>query len=428
MPNGSELVLKRWEEQLKTFVRANCEQMTRPPNGQLSHPYIVPSRPGSAYYSDELWDWDSWSTSIVLGQVEADTDSRGRFASYEQGSILNFLEHTDEDGVMPVQLGPDRTLVHSDPSRSGGFAENMHKPVIAQHAALIAQRDDSAEWLRPHMAKISHFVDRYLESHVHAATGLAYWQTDFAVGVDNDPSIYYRPPKSTASVYLNSLLYRELLAVGYLHEQLGDLSEATRRRRQAGDLAAAMVAYLWDERDGTYYSADLGLRAIDTDDWLHRGAPRSWSSLLLRVDSWSSFLPLWAGLASAQQAQQMAERACDERTFCAEYGIRSLSRLEKMYDLRASNNPSNWLGPVWGMSNYMVFRGLVKYGFEQSAQELAEKTVRLFGRDLETSGALHEFYHPDTGEPIMTKGFQNWNFLVLNMIAWLEGRPVIAEF
>ena len=60
--------------------------------------------------------------------------------------------------------------------------------------------------------------------------------------------------------------------------------------------------------------------------------------------------------------------------------------------------------------------------------ELAEKTVRLFGRDLEASGALHEYYHPDNGEPIMTKGFQNWNFLVLNMIAWLNQRVQATEF
>jgi putative isomerase len=189
-----------------------------------------------------------------------------------------------------------------------------------------------------------------------------------------------------------------------------------------------MCSFLWDERDGTFYSADLALRPVDPSDWLHRGAPRAWSSLLLRVDSWSSFLPMWAGLASHEQASRMLDRVRDSRTFAAAYGIRSLGRLEKMYDLRTTNNPSNWLGPVWGMTNYMVFRGLVKYGFDDDARALAEKTVRLFGADLETSGALHEYYHPDTGEPIMTRGFQNWNFLVLNMIAWLEGRTVISEF
>ncbi len=419
---------ERWTRLLTEHICASSEQMTRDPQGQLSHPYTVPSSPDSPYYSSALWDWDSWSASVALGQVELDTDRPGRFMAYEQGSVLNFLEHTDEDGVMPIQLTPDSALTHGDPSRAGGFAENMHKPVVAQHAALLSQRQRSTEWIRPHLATLGRFVDRYLESHVHAGTGLAYWQTDFAIGVDNDPSIFYRPDQSAASVFLNALLYRELLAYGYLLELLADPAEANRRRRQAQDLADAVRAHLWDERDGTFYSADLGLRPVDPGDWLHRGAPRTWSSLLLRIDSWSSFLPMWAGLATAEQASRMLERVRDTRTFSAAYGIRSLSRLEKMYDLRPSNNPSNWLGPVWGMSNYLVFRGLVKYGFDADARDLAEKTVRLFGLDLETSGALHEFYQPDTGEPIMTRGFQNWNFLVLNMIAWLEDRVVVAEF
>lgn len=32
------------------------------------------------------------------------------------------------------------------------------------------------------------------------------------------------------------------------------------------------------------------------------------------------------------------------------------------------------------------------------------------------------------GRPIMNPGFQNWNYLVLNMVAWLEGRPVVREY
>ncbi len=421
-------MLDRWACLLSEHVQTHCGQMMREPAGQLVHPYIVPSSPDSPFYSRALWDWDSWSTSIVLGQVEVDTDRCGHYAAFEQGCILNFLDHTDDDGVMPIQLTPEGRLSHGDPSRGGGFGENMHKPVVAQHAALISQRLGNAEWVRPHLQKIGLFVDRYLESHVHTETGLAYWQSDFAVGVDNDPAIFYRPGKSTASVFLNSLLYRELLALAFLLEELGDVQEAIRRRRRAQDLAAAVTTHLWDERDGTFYSADLALRPVDPGDWLHRGAPRSWSSLLLRIDSWPSFLPLWAGIASREQADRMAERVRDPRTFRATYGVRSLSRLEKMYDLRASNNPSNWLGPVWGITNYMVFRGLVKYGLDEDAREIAEKTVRLFGRDLETSGGLHEFYNPDSGEPIMTKGFQNWNFLVLNMLAWLENRVTVAEF
>ena len=49
-----------------------------------------------------------------------------------------------------------------------------------------------------------------------------------------------------------------------------------------------------------------------------------------------------------------------------------------MYNLKATNNPSNWLGPVWGVSNYMVFRGLQRYGFREEATELARRTANLF--------------------------------------------------
>ena len=421
-------MLDRWMRSLEDYIHTSSEHMMREPSGVIRLPYTVPSSPDSPYYSTALWDWDSWFTSVALGQVEVDTGRPGHFFRYEEGAILNFLEHTDDDGVMPILLKPEGPLLHGDPGRAGGFSQNMHKPVIAQNAALLTQRRGEVEWIAPHFAVLERFVQRYLESHIHQETGLAYWQTDFAVGVDNDPSVYYRPAKSTASVYLGSLLYRELLAMGYLSEELGRQKEANAWRGKAQDLADAMHEHLWDERDGTFYSADLNLRPVDPEDWLHAGAPRTWSSLLVRVDNWSSFLPLWAGLATQEQAERMRERAIDRRTFSARYGVRTLSRLEKMYDLRASNNPSNWLGPIWGISNYLVFRGLDKYGFTDDARELAEKTIALFGRDLDVNGSLHEYYHPDNGEPIVTKGFQNWNFLVLGMIAWREGRRVCAEF
>lgn len=420
---------ERLTRMLVEHVHEHAEQMTRDPSGILRHPYTVPSSPDSPYYSTALWDWDSWFIGLVLGQVELDTGRPGHFATYEEGTIRNFLDHTDADGVMPILLKSDGPLLHGDPGRASGFSQNMHKPVIAQQVAQLSLRRGDSTWLGEEgLATIERFLNRYLESHVHTPTGLAYWQTDFAIGVDNDPSVYYRSDRSTASIYLNALLYRELLAFGSLLEDADRFEDATRWRRRAQDLADAVNTHLWDERDGTYYSAEIGLRAIDRDDWLHRGAPRSWSSLLLRVDNWSSFLPMWAGIADQQQAERMRERLLDRRTFRASHGIRTLSRLEKQYDLRASNNPSNWLGPVWGISNYLAFRGLLAYGFVDDARELAEDTVRLFGQDLERTGCLHEYYHPDTGMPIITRNFQNWNFLVLNLIAWLEGRPVVSEF
>ena len=91
-----------------------------------------------------------------------------------------------------------------------------------------------------------------------------------------------------------------------------------------------------------------------------------------------------------------------------------------MYAIIKSGNPSCWLGPVWGISNYMVFAGLQKYGYLQDAQELAQKTVRLFGRDIIACGQMHEYYNPETGDGVNNPGFQNWNFLAVTMFDWLK--------
>lgn len=66
--------------------------------------------------------------------------------------------------------------------------------------------------------------------------------------------------------------------------------------------------------------------------------------------------------------------------------------------------------------------------YEKEAKEIAEKTVQLFGKDIENCGKMHEYYNPETGEPVNNIGFQSWNLLVCNMIAYLDGEKRIKEF
>lgn len=119
-------------------------------------------------------------------------------------------------------------------------------------------------------------------------------------------------------------------------------------------------------------------------------------------------MAMWAGRATPEQAKRMVvEHFKNEKTFNAPYGVRTRSKLEKRDDVRASGNPSLGTGPIWGISNYVVFSGLVNHGFDAAARELAQKTVLLFGRDFERFGARHEYYLPEGGEPVLNKGFQN---------------------
>lgn len=188
--------MEKYIAPLKKLILDTCHGMTREPMGILKHPYIVPCSPDSPYYSASLWDWDSWLTSVVLGQVEADSGARGEFVEYERGCILNFLELSSDDGFVPICVTSEGSLL-SDPESEKNFTTNMHKPVLAQHAAFLVQRDGgNADWLRPYLGKLEAFLGRYLESYVEKNTGLAYWKNDFAVGVDNDPSVFYKPDGS----------------------------------------------------------------------------------------------------------------------------------------------------------------------------------------------------------------------------------------
>ena len=429
---------KQHRELIKQHIYADYKQMYRlPEGGALLYPYLTP---GSKSYAAVLWDWDSWLSNVALRQTLSDvgTESDRREAlRYEQGCVLNYLAYTSlEDGYMPMVVDAE-----SDPNKikpADIYATNMHKPVIAQHAAFIVQQNGGdATWLREGIARMQAFIRNYQEHHRHQATGLFYWQDDLAIGVDNDPSTFFRPKRSSASIYLNCLMYKELRAMSFLALQLGMKAAAQQYDKDAEALCQAVREHCWDEKDGMYYSVDLNLLPFTGEPQiifgkpfvLHEGAPRDYPCLIQRLGSWSGFMALWAGIATPEQARRMVkENLLDERTFCAPYGVRTLSKLEKMYNMRATHNPSNWQGPVWGISNYMVFRGLADYGFQEEARQMAEKTIALFGNDLSKGGVLHEYYNPDTGEPIINPGFQNWNYLVLNMLAWLEGRPVVKEF
>ena len=395
------------------YALANYRKMLREPDGLLKYQFLVPG----SVYENSLWDWDSWLANIALRQFVTDDIS-----AYEKGSILNFLEVMDENGRTPIVIIPQ--LMHPDVHNTK--ESNIHKPCLVQHAAFLVKCDNGdAAWLRPHFAKLKLFVDQYIQNFRHE-NGLYYWYDDAAVGVDNDPCTFYRPNKSSASIYLNCLMYKELLALCYIGACLDE--DVTTYQAEADHLKTAVQTYCYDEKDGFYYSVDLNLLPIDPNG-KHVGCPRHWDCLIQRIGVWSGFMAMWSGIATPEQAKRMVEEnLLDEKGFWAPFGVRTLSKYEKMYRIVASGNPSCWLGPIWGISNYMVFRGLVKYGFDDVARELANKTISMFTADIDKTGVLHEYYDPESGEPVINPNFQNWNLLSINMGAWLDGEEIVEEF
>lgn len=399
-------VVEKYGRLIFDYAQKNYRLCLREATGALKEPFIVPG----SVYADELWDWDSWLTGIALFEI-ADED----ISDYEKGCVLNFLDHIQDDGKIPIviQRIPGKITEYFSVSK------NSHKPCLAQHALLICQKTGSFEWLRDRFADLEKYVDWYDLTSLHES-GLYFWQDDFAIGVDNDPCTFYRPPKSSASIYLNCLMYKELEAMVSLSDSFGLKGNREKYSNRMERLRKSIRNHCWDERDGFFYSVDLNLLPIDNSIFLHSGAPRHWNTIIQRIDVWTGFMPMWAGIATQEQAERMLSRYLDEKTFNAPYGVRTLSKLEKMYTVQKTGNPSCWLGPVWGISNYMVFDGLRKYGFDKEARILAEKTINMLGKDIEKCGEMHEYYDPENGLGVNNQGFQNWNLLAISMCKYLN--------
>ena len=439
LPERTPENIAKYKKIVRTHIHKEMKGMYREAGGSLKYPFLAP---GSNQYLDMLWDWDSWLSNVALRQIlleNGNDKERKQALKYEQGSVLNSLSYGGMNGWIPIWIERNAPSRKEMLSTRNPWKSNMHKPTLAQHAAFIVQNmNGDAEWLRDDFYRLQAFVSNYLNFHRHKATGLMYWQTDEAIGVDNDPSTFYRPYGSSGSIFLNAFMYKELKAMNYLAKQLNLPDIGKTYDKEAEKLLASIREHNWDPRDGFYYSVDLNLRPVAAPEiealqpgklYFHVGQPRTYDCLIQRLSVWSGFLAMWANIATPEQAKIMVTKHFhDTSSYNAPAGIRTLSPLEKMYDTRASGNPSSWQGPIWINVNYLVFRGLINYGFDDEAKELAEKTILLLGRDFERFGALHEYYMPDNGEPILNKGFQNWNFLVLNMAAWLDNKKVIVEF
>lgn len=395
----------RYAGLLKENLGRDFRMMYREAGGVLPYPFLTA---GSEAYADCLWDWDSWLSNIALRQILHDRGipaEQEEVMKYERGCILNSLAYCNGMGWIPIIIARDNEFDALRPLNA--YEENTHKPCLTQHAAFLVRMDGGdAEWLREDFAKMQYFMNGYRTRQFHRPTGLYFWINDVMIGVDNDPGTFYRPARSSGSIYLNCMMYKELLAMSYLAGCLGLNEILADYNAWAEALGQAVREHCWDERDGFYYNVDLNLTPVVNDRWhYHQGAQRHWECLIQRIDVWSGFMALWSGIATPEQAERMVRgRLLDDRTFNSPYGVRTLSKLEKMYNVKASGNPSSWLGPIWGISNYMTWKGVRDYGFEEEARELAAKTIVLFGRDIERTGELHEYYQPDNGEPILNKG------------------------
>jgi alpha,alpha-trehalase len=169
------------------------------------------------------------------------------------------------------------------------------------------------------------------------------------------------------AIDLNALLFRYEIDLGRLCRLLGDESRASVWDQRSRERRRRVDELCWDEHAGWFHDVSL-----DTGRWLE-GAPKSLAS----------FTPLWAGMASDEQAALMVEHLA---TFEAAHG---LTATEPGWD---DGTEHTW--PTgWAYSHWFVCEGLRRYGYREDAQRIALKWLRRVASVRAETGEFLERYN-----------------------------------
>ena len=109
---------------------------------------------------------------------------------------------------------------------------------------------------------------------------------------------------------------------------------------------------------------------------------------------------------------RLAEYVFDERHFWTEVPLPSVSLDEPSFSLREHFNGLRryWRGPTWINSAWLVWRGIVRLGYEQQAATLARAIISTVARE-----GLREFYDPHDGSGMGAGDFA-WSALALEFL------------
>lgn len=184
------------------------------------------------------------------------------------------------------------------------------------------------------------------------------------------------------SVDVNSLLYKyekdfEFLIDTYFKNGFkgpnGKVYTAAYWREQAGKRRMLMHKYLWNEKLKGYYDYNV---------------KTGWQT---DFESATNYFPLWAGLASKDEASAMV--ASLMKQLKARGGITGSSKAS--LDKYATGNVQRqWDWPNgWAPHQMLIWKGLLDYGYENEAYELAYRWLWMITRNaVDYNGTIPEKY------------------------------------
>jgi alpha,alpha-trehalase len=180
-----------------------------------------------------------------------------------------------------------------------------------------------------------------------------------------------------APVCLNSLLYKSEKDLEQISSILGRKEDVEQWKKRAEERKANIQKYLWNSQRGLFVDYDFVQQAQSSYDYV------------------TTFFPLWAGLATPEQAQAL---------------VQHLPTFEQPGGLVMSPRESGgqWDFPyAWAPDQLIADVGLRKYGFNKEADRVSYKFLSTVAENFRRDGTIREKYNAVTrsSETQVTAGY-----------------------
>jgi hypothetical protein len=383
-----------------TLVR----QQMMPPAGMAHYNYYVFSR-------EPTWDWGH------EGQVFHESLSMLAYVYMNplsaEGSQRVFMGRQAPSGYIGYRVGPYVTQTYPYKGERTTSA-----PFFSWTNWEIYQVSHDRKFLAQAYRSGSAFANYILRTRDKDHDGFLEWGGNAMLECvrDSQDVIWHLfgdtddSPSRVKALDLMSMMVMETRSLAHMATALGHPAQARRWQQRSDRLADLVRTRMWDPKTGFFYNL-----ARDTGTFTTAGG------ISLKRKEIIGFLPLWAGIATKAQAARLVQHLTDPREFWRRFGVPTLSADDPYYQPHIKQC-CQWNGAVWLLWNYLVFRGLLRYGYRSQARELVRRDMAAVTYQLDRNHRFRESYSPDFTVLHSPKNYI-WDSILARMMIDLYAPP-----
>ncbi len=145
---------------------------------------------------------------------------------------------------------------------------------------------------------------------------------------------------------------------------------------------------LWDEPSGQYYCRSFI------------------SHKIIEEPTIATLLPLYGGNISKERAKRLVEILKSRKYFGVSYPVPSIPVNSPYF-----NEFKYWQGPSWVNTNWLIIDGLRRYGYENEADLLSQRTLEMVAEN-----GIAEYFSPLSGKPAGAADFSWTAALTIDLL------------